>query len=328
MWAARSDDIPSRGGAAEPAPELVVVINPGSGEHDVQATRDTLARIFGAQGRAFRFVDVASGSQLASAADAAAVQAAGTGAVLVAVGGDGTINAVAQAAWRHGCPLGVLPQGTFNYFGRDHGIAQELEQAATALLNAQAGPVQVGEVNGRLFLVNASLGLYPQLLQDRETYKQQLGRHRWVAVFAGLVTVFKWRRQLALEIELDGQRTRVLTPTLFIGNNRLQLQQIGMEAEIANRVGEGRLAGLMPRPIGSWRLLLLALRGALGRLAHADEIQGAAFRTLTVKVRGARRVKVAADGEVEMLVPPLQFRVADRPLLLMQPRPEDRVAVA
>lgn len=327
MWAARSDDIPSPRDHSAPGPDLVVVINPGSGQHDADATRDTLARVFGSGGRACRFVAIATPADLVRAADHAAREGAERGTVLVAAGGDGTINTVAQAAWRHGCLFGVLPQGTFNYFGRDHGIAQDLEQAATALLHADEQPVQVGEVNGRLFLVNASLGLYPQLLEDRETFKQQLGRHRWVAMLSGLVTVFKWRRQLSLDLELDGHRTRVLAPTLFVGNNRLQLERIGMDPAIAKRVGEGRLAGLMPRPIGSWRLLWLALRGALGRLGDADGIDGAAFRNLTVQVRGARRVKVATDGEVAMMAPPLQFRVSDRPLRLMLPRPGHRVPV-
>lgn len=327
MPAARLDDNPAPGDQPRPGPELVVIVNPGSGAHDAQATRGTLSRLFGAAGRAFRFVAIASPAELARAADEAAAAAAARSEVLVAVGGDGTINAVAQAAWRHGCRLGVLPQGTFNYFGRDHGIAQDLEEAATALLRAEPREVQVGEVNGHLFLVNASLGLYPQLLQDREAFKQQFGRRRWVAMLSGLLTVIRWRRQLALEIDVDGRRTRVLTPTLFVGNNRLQLERLGLEPAMAQRVGEGRLAALMPRPIGSWRLLLLALRGALGRLGEAEEVQGAAFRTLTVQVRGARRVKLATDGEVGPLTPPLRFQVAERPLLLMLPRAEDRVPV-
>jgi diacylglycerol kinase family enzyme len=314
--------------AAGQGPELFVVANPGSGAHDLHETRDALARVFDAAGRRYRFVDIAGPADLAAATARAAGHACDCNGALVAVGGDGTINTVAQAAWRAGCPLGVVPQGTFNLFGRNHGIPQELEAAAAALLRATPAPVQVGELNGHLFLVNASLGLYPQLLQDREAFKRQFGRHRWVAILSGLVTLFHWRRQLTLDLELDGRRALVRTPTLFVGNNRLQLERVGMEPAIAARVGEGCLAALMARPIGTWTMVWLLLRGAFGRLGDAEQVDSAAFRTLTVNVRGRRKLKVAADGEVHVMRPPLRFAVAARPLLLLLPRPEDRVAVA
>jgi diacylglycerol kinase family enzyme len=321
-------DHPAAGAGAEPAPELFVVVNPGSGAQDGQSKRDTLARLFEAEGRRFRFVDIQGPGDLAEASERAAAEAQRRGGVLVAVGGDGTINTVAQAAWKAGCVLGVLPQGTFNLFGRDHGIAQDLEQAARALLRARPRPVPIGEVNGRLFLVNASVGLYPQLLQDRETFKQQFGRHRWVAVLAGLVTIFEWRRQLVLEFERDGQPFVVRTPTLFVGNNRLQLERVGMPAKVAERAGDGELAAAIVRPIGTWQMVLLMLRGAIGRLGDAEQVDSFAFRSLTVNVLGMRKLKLAADGEVGVMAPPLRFSVATRPLLLMVPRDEDRVPVA
>ncbi len=236
----------------------------------------------------------------------------------MAVGGDGTLNTVAQAAWQHDCPVGLLPQGTFNLFGREHGIPLDLAAAARALLRAQPEPVQAAEVNGRLFLVNASLGLYPQLLQDREAFKRQFGRHRWVALMAGLKTIFEWRRQLTLEIELDGERTVLRTPTLFVGNNRLQLDRIGMEPRIAARVGEGRLAALIARPIGTGAMVWLMLKGAFGRLGDPEQIDCLAFRTLTVRVLGRRRVRIAADGEVGVLARRrCAFRWRARPLRLL-----------
>lgn len=322
-----SCDPASSPGAAGSGPELFVLVNPGSGTNDLARKREILESVFREAERPFRFVRLASTADLPRACDAAAARACECGGALVGVGGDGTLNTVAQAAWQHDCMVGVLPQGTFNLFAREHGIPQELEAAARALLRAQPEPVQVGEVNGRLFLVNASLGLYPQLLQDRETFKQQFGRHRWVAAIAGLKTIFEWRRQLALEIELDGERTVLRTPTLFVGNNRLQLDRIGMESRIASRVGEGRLAALIAHPIGTRDMVWLMLKGAFGRLGDPEQVDCFAFRTLTVRVLGRRRIRVAADGEVDVLAAPLRFSVVSRPLRLLLPRPEDRVPV-
>jgi diacylglycerol kinase family enzyme len=325
MWVERfpSDTGPvTSGGVA--APPLFVVINPGSGDNDSSETRELLAHIFEAAGRRASFVDVPSPEGLARAFALAAAEASAKGGVLVAVGGDGTINTAAVAALSASCPLGVIPQGTFNLLARDRGIPGDAEAAARALLGATATPVQVGLVNGQLFHLNASLGLYPQLLQDRESFNVQFGRKPWVAIMSGLVTLFEWRRQMVLETELDGQRNVVVTPTLFVANNKLQLERIGIQPEIVDSVSQGRLVGLVTRPIGTWAMFVLMVRGALGRLGEADQVRSFSFERLNVKVRGARRVRVSTDGEVQVMVPPLSFSVAPQPLLLMIPAEEDR----
>jgi diacylglycerol kinase family enzyme len=242
------------------------------------------------------------------------------GGAVVAAGGDGTINAVAQVAHDLDCPMGVIPQGTFNYFSRTHRIPLDTEAAARALLTARVEPVQVGEVNGRIFLVNASLGLYPELLEDREKFKSRFGRNRLMALFAALVTILREHRQLRLLIQSAGAARTVRTSTLFVGNNRLQLQQVGLPE--ARAIDRGRVAGVMLKPVSNWRLLRLLMRGAMGSLGEDDSVDSFEFQRMTVSPAlpyGMRRAKVAADGEVMWLRTPLEFRVADKPLLLLAP---------
>jgi diacylglycerol kinase family enzyme len=308
-----------------PGAPLFVVINPGSGSHDAASTQQLLADVFATAGRTAQFTQVSQPGALVRACEEAARQAAQHGGILVAAGGDGTINTAAEAAIRQGCPLGVIPQGTFNYLARDHGIPLDAEAAARALLAARATPVQVGKVNDSLFLVNASLGLYPQLLQDREAFKLRFGRRRWVAVIAGLATMLQWHRRLSLVVELDGQKMLLITSTLFVGNNRLQVERVGIEDEVTGRMGRGRLAGVAVRPIGTWAMLGLLLRGALGRLGDDDQVITFSFHTLDVTVLGMRRVKLATDGEVRRIAPPLRFSVGREPLRLMLPAPGERV---
>ena len=121
----------------------------------------------------------------------AATLAVARGTAVVAVGGDGSLNTVAQAAHAAGCPMGVIPYGTFNYFARTHGIPTDPAAAVRLLLDAHPSPVQVAALNNRLFLVNASLGLYPELLQERETFKARFGRSRWVAFVAAGATLLR-----------------------------------------------------------------------------------------------------------------------------------------
>jgi diacylglycerol kinase family enzyme len=104
----------------------------------------------------------------------------------------------AQAAHAAGCAMGVVPQGTFNYFARTHGIPADPTAAVRLLLRTSVVPVQVAGINDRVFLVNASLGLYPELLEDREAYKARFGRSRWVAFVAGCATLLRAQRRLRL----------------------------------------------------------------------------------------------------------------------------------
>ena len=320
--------IPEPAQAAAKNGPLFVVLNSASGHKDSDAERQVLADVFNGAGRAFEFLQFDNPSDIASVSAKAVTLAKEKGGVVVAAGGDGTINAVASAVLRSGCPFGVLPQGTFNYFGRANAIPQDARAAAIALLGATISPVTVGEVNGRVFLVNASLGLYPQLLEDREAWKQQFGRSRLVAFASGLATIFQARGQLKLEIEMAGKTTALRTPTLFIGNNHLQLAQVGINAAHADAVNRGELAGIAVRPIGTLALFGLLARGMVGRLGDADHIDSFSFRKLRVAMRGKRRVKVATDGEITWMTSPLVFQVADTPLLLMKPAPADRAEVA
>ena len=149
--------------------------------------------------------------------------------LLVAAGGDGTINAVAVAALREGIPIGVLPMGTFNYFSREHGLALDPEEAVQILLAAlHAGdmrPVQVGFVNRRMFLVNASVGLYPKLLAEREKASQRFGRSRLVAVASAAWSMFRpasgrrWRVRMKTHEGAQVRQEEHLVTTLFVGNN-------------------------------------------------------------------------------------------------------------
>lgn len=318
---------PSALNAARSGP-FFVVINAGAGHHNADDAQQVMARVFRQAGREVAFFPVGKTEPISAVARRAVALAQERQGVVVAAGGDGTINAVASAVFASGCPFGVLPQGTFNYFGRANGISQDIEAAATALLNARILPVQAGQVNGRIFLVNASVGLYPQLLEDREAWKRRFGRSRLVAFISGMATLLQARKQLHLLIESGGRVTALRTPTLFVGNNDLQLAQVGIDEQQVHSVHAGELAGIVVKPIGTLALFGLLLRGLAGRLGDADSVDSFSFRRLTITPKGRKRIKVATDGEVVWMQAPLVFEVAGQALLLMVPAPADRVEVA
>ncbi|RZL31536.1 MAG: diacylglycerol kinase [Rubrivivax sp.] len=301
-----------------PSSPLFVVFNRASGRGDRDEFGPAVEAACAAAGRRCELLPVERPDALAQTADDAVRRAQAVDGIVVAAGGDGTINGVAQAVLGSGCRFGVLPRGTFNYFARTHGIPAELDGALQVLLTQDAVAVQVGRLNERIFLVNASLGLYPQLLEDREAWKQQFGRSRLVALFSGIKTILRGHRSLRLEVELPGKTWQVRTATLFVGNNALQMEQVGVPA--AADIDDGCLAAVMLKPVGRLSLLALLARGAFGHLGEADQVQHFAFHRLTLKARafGARRIKVATDGEVLHMRLPLRFEVAAQPLMLIR----------
>lgn len=301
---------------------LVIVMNMRSGARDRRLTVATLAEVFNAAGVEYELMQVTRPRRLAAMAAEAVSLAERKHGTVVAAGGDGTINTVAQAVLETGLPFGVLPHGTFNYFCRVHGIPLGVESAARTLVTGTLRPVQVGRLNDRIFLVNASLGLYPRLMEDRESRKRRWGRKRWVALCSGLLTLMREHWQVLLRIEREGEPRLLKTSTLFVGNNVLQLARVGIDE--APAVEAGHLVALSVKPVGRWAMLGLMLRGALGRLGGDDHVDSFAFRHLQVEPVLSRprsvRMKVSVDGETQWMPTPLVFDVAPMPLRLIVPQ--------
>lgn len=153
----------------DPTSSLQFIVNAAAGSSDAEAKREIVEAALRAGGRRGDLL-FCSPAELIGVSHQAATRAIATRTAVVAVGGDGTLNTVAQAAHAAGCAMGVVPQGTFNYFARTHGIPADPADAVRQLLLSVPAPVQVAGINDRVFLVNASLGLYPELLEDREAY--------------------------------------------------------------------------------------------------------------------------------------------------------------
>ena len=308
-------------GAVPSQGPLAIVLNAGSGDSALDERTQTLESVIAERGRSFRLFLVRDAAQLDAMIEQAIEFARSEQGCVVAAGGDGTQSRVAGAVLPTGLPFGVLPQGTFNYFGRSRGIPTELDEAVRALLDARIEPLHPGEVNGRVFLVNASIGLYPQLIEDREAFKKRFGRNRLVALASAFASVLSEHRQSRMVVDLKEERRTLRSTTLFVGANAMQLERLGFDESAA--VADGALAAVIVKPVGTLAMLGLLARGALGRLDEAFAVDSFAFNRLTVEPwGGARRgrVKLALDGEVFHLAPPLVFRRTTQALQLLVPR--------
>lgn len=298
----------------------VIFINAKSGSNDVEEVRARIVECLTKAGCEHEFVAIDDTSRIEEYASKAAQRARDWHAQLVAVGGDGTINAGVTAALNHNVAIAILPQGTFNFFGRTHGIPETTDAGIDVLLTGRLVPVQVARVNDRYFIVNASVGLYPQVLEDREAWKQRFGRSRFIAFFSGLATLLRGYHSLRLEItDADGDTRELRTPTLVIVNNALQLELIGIAD--APTIASGHLVAVTLKHVGKLQMIGLMLRGALGRLGDAERVQTFGFRRMTVNTRGRnRRFKIALDGEISRIDAPLAFEALPEALQLLVPQ--------
>lgn len=301
-------------------------MNAASGSNDYTQVRDRIVERLGAAGCTHEFVPIDDTARIREITRDAASLARRTDAVLVAVGGDGTINAVVAAALEHEVPMAVLPQGTFNFFGRTHGIPETTDAAVDVLLHGHFVPVQIARVGNRTFIVNASIGLYPQVLEDREAWKKRFGRSRLIAFFAGLATLLRGYHSLRMQItDAEGRTRELRTPTLVVANNALQLELIGIAD--APSVERGRLVAITLKHVGKLQMIGLMLRGALGKLGEAERVETFGFQCMTVATRGRkRRMKIALDGEIFRMAMPLTFEALPNALQLLVPRAGEEAA--
>ena len=298
---------------------LFVLLNTVGKRGDGAEISATIERILREARRKYRIFTVGDRKTLCPLIDETVARAAAERGAIVAAGGDGTTNAVAAAAWRAGVPMGIIPRGTFNYFARNHGVELELEAATRALLHATPSPVQIGLINEQPFLVNASIGAYPLLLERQEHYKRRFGRKRIIAVLATALGVVREDRDWGVDIEaMDGKGETLNTRTLFVLANKLQAESLGIDE--AATLERGRLIGIAMPSVTAWSMLRLLARSAVGRLGASNEVRTFGFRRLTIRRlsnRSRASLKLGMDGEVLHLDLPVTISVASTPLHLL-----------
>jgi diacylglycerol kinase family enzyme len=236
--------------------------------------------------------------------------------VVVAAGGDGTVSAVADVVRGSGSALGILPVGTMNHFARDLGIPLDPTEAARAIARRKIAWVDLGEVNGRCFVNNASLGLYPGIVRERERQQRRLRRSKRAAMLWATLAVLNRPPLLDLRLQLSDGARECAAPFVFIGNNDYELEgfNIGRRA----RLDGGSLSVYTTRRCGAAGLLGLALRALLGRLRQADDFIESPVERLRIVSR-KRELLVATDGEVRRMATPLELRVLPRALQVVVP---------
>ena len=294
-----------------------MIVNSGAGarKNGVRPADEIRSR-FGELGIDASVVEPGRSADLSKLAREAAE---GDGEIVVAAGGDGTINAVAAQLAGTNKTLGVLPIGTLNHFAKDLRIPLDLASAVRTTLEGRVMPVDAAEVNGRIFINNSSLGLYPRIVSNRQQQQERLGRGKWPAFLWATLHAFRRFPFIDLRLTVEGKQLTRRTAFLFVGNNEYRIAGFNLGAREC--VDRGTLGLYLTHRTGRFGLFRLGLHALLGRVDQAEDFEAFCVKEARIESR-RRRLLVACDGEVAWMETPLHYRSRQNALRVLVPREE------
>jgi diacylglycerol kinase family enzyme len=294
--------------------QTAVIIHAPAGSGRTPEWGEQLTGKFRASGMEVHVTLAQSGAQMIETAQRAVTQGA---PIIVAGGGDGTINAVASVVVGTETTLGVLPLGTLNHFAKDLHIPLELDEAIRNIANGRKANVDVGDINDdRIFLNNSSLGLYPDIVRDREKQRRRLGRGKWFAFFWATLAALRHYPFLSARLTIDGIEHVRRTPFIFIGNNEYLME--GFNIGTRARLDAGVLSLYVAQRTGRLGLLRLAFSALFGRLRQEKDFDALTTQEIRIETHH-KRLRVSTDGEVAVMELPLFYRIRSAALRVIVP---------
>jgi YegS/Rv2252/BmrU family lipid kinase len=235
---------------------------------------------------------------------------------LIVGGGDGTVGATVSALAGSKAALGILPLGTLNHFARDLGIPADLDKAAALIAQGNVRTVDVAEVNGRTFVNNSAIGLYPLMVVDRESQQRRLGRSKRLAMLVASFRTLARFHDSRLTLTTDEGRSSIDTPLLFVGNNDYRMAMPG--AGQRDALDDGHLCVLVMRKKGVPGFLAATLRALVGLIREDDMVRLDGIDRLRVDSRQGS-LTISIDGETCRMAPPLDYRILKGALRVLAP---------
>lgn len=252
--------------------------------------------------------------ELLEAGDVAeAIRRHGKAPVVAVGGGDGTLGNAAQILRGTGSALAVLPLGTRNHLARTLGVPLDLAEAAHVAATGERRRIDLGRAGGRIFVNNASIGLYPRLVRERD--RRELPK--WLGTVPAAWRVLCTMRANNYALNVDGRSQVVRTPLLFIGNNRYSLQPGSLGER--ESLDDGELSLCAVRAESPLSLVWFALKVLLGLVRAEQDFEDLA-EARSITIEGSGEIGVALDGEVVRMPLPLHLDILPAGLGVVAPR--------
>lgn len=281
---------------------MIVILNRRAGHHQ-NRTEAQIRTSFQSCGIAVRVLVTRDAGEISRLADEAARSDA---EVIVAAGGDGTIDGVASALVGTGKILGVLPLGTFNLFAKRLNIPLDLDAAVQTTVSGRLAEINVGEVNGRIFLSRSSVGLYPLALRQRERMYQRFGRRRLIALLSGAAALLRWGNIMTIALTADRGRHLFRSRFVFVCNNPEELDYFNLPGR--ESIEADKFAVYVPKAVTPIDILRLGSRMLRRQAMKNRDFDMFCDREMLLEIEPSR-VPVSLDGEVEIMRSPLHYRL-------------------
>ena len=281
---------------------IVVITNKGAGTRGEEDKSQKIRDAFAVHGIAVEVIEVEGDQLTQSTSDAVARGAS----IVVAAGGDGTVNTVAAAVVGSTIPLGVLPMGTLNHFAKDASVPLDLAEAAGVIVSGSARAVDVAIVNDHIFINNSSIGLYPLMVRDRDRQRSKLKRSKWWAMVLACAAIFKRFPTFNVRMTSEGETVQYRTPSVFVGNNvyKLNVFTLGTRDDL----DEGVLSVYAVRTLSRWRTVALVFSMIFSRLEANPFFDVAHIEEMWLNTKRVH-IDVSLDGEVVRMQTPLHYRI-------------------
>ena len=299
---------------------MIVILNRGAGRHQDE-TEAQIKKFFQKRGIAARLFVARHDGEIAQFAEEAASSDA---EVIVAAGGDGTIDGIATVLADTGKILGVLPLGTFNLFANRLNIPLDLEAAVHTAVNGSVAEINVGEVNGRVFLSRSSVGLYPLALRHREEMFRRFGRSRFVALLSGATALVRWGNIMTMRLTTESGAHLFRSRFVFVCNNPEELHYFNLPGREC--IDADKFAVYVPKPLAMPGMLRLGFRMLRRQAQESRDFDIFCSREVLLEIEPSR-IPVSLDGEVEIMKSPLHYRLRLDALRMRVPaatQPDDR----
>jgi diacylglycerol kinase family enzyme len=237
---------------------------------------------------------------------------------IVIAGGDGSISSAAEIIAGTDTVLGVIPSGTFNHFAKDLMIPLTQEEAVKVIAAGNISKVDIGEVNGKKFINNSSIGIYPEMVKERKFLEKQEGKSKWSAMLTASVNLFKRFRLKRISVSINGRTFRRLTPIVFIGNNKYEMSSFTLGNR--TKLNGGKLSLYIPKCTNIFSLIKIVFFTLFGIADQEKNFDNIEAGEIEISVR-KKTVNVAKDGEIMKLDSPLHYKIFPASLNVIVPAP-------
>jgi diacylglycerol kinase family enzyme len=236
--------------------------------------------------------------------------------ILIAGGGDGTIRSAASHTLGSSIALGILPLGTINRLAHDLHIPVDPTEAIRTLARSGFRKIDVGEVNGRIFLCNSLLGLPPQISEERQHLRGRPLSTRIAGYFGLLKTIVASHRRITLSIDDSKATRRLRALSVAVSNNTYRHRPTLVLTR--ETLDGGKLGIYVAKHRTGLGLLWVLVRAGLGLWSDDPKLDSFTANRVTIDAK-RKSFRLSNDGEVETLETPLHYQIHPKALTVSAP---------